>query len=447
MFFKLKKGLNLPLKGRPDKRVDTAGDISQVAVLGEDYLGLKPTMLVKVGDKVKLGTPLFEDKKNPGVVITSPAAGIVNAINRGAKRVLISVVIDVKGKAAVSFKATAANDLVNLKEAQVRKILQKSGQWVAFRTRPYGKVPSIESLPNSIFVNAMDTNPLAVDPLLAIDQHTNDFINGVTVLERFGVPVYVCHAKGAKLPDLSNNNAKLASFSGPHPAGLSSTHIHKIDPVNADKTVWTIGYQDIIAIGKLFVGGRISTQRYIALGGPLVNSPRVFDTRLGVNISALIKGRTVKGVSRVISGSVLNGHTAYGDVDFVGRYDNQVTIIEEHVDREFMGWLAPGLKKFSALNVYISSFFKPNAYNITTSQNGSPRAIVPIGAFEKVMPLDILPTPLIKSILVKDLEAAQELGCLELIEEDLALCSFVDPGKHDFGPVLRSTLTQIEREG
>ena len=447
MFFKLKKGLNLPIKGQPDQRFDTANNIHQVAVLGDDYIGLKPTMLVKAGDKVKIGTPLFEDKKNPGVIITAPAAGTVNAINRGAKRALISVVIDVKGNSSVSFKSTPANDLVNLKEKQVRNNLQKSGQWVAFRTRPYGKVPGIETTPNSIFINAMDTNPLASDPQLIIEQHASDFINGVTVLERFGVPVYVCHAKGVKLPDLSNNNAKLASFSGPHPAGLSSTHVHKIDPVNANKTVWTVGYQDVIAIGKLFVDGHVSTQQYIALGGPLVNSPRIFDTQMGANISALIKGRTKNGISRVISGSVLNGRTAYGDVDFVGRYHNQVTIIEEHVEREFMGWIAPGLKKFSALNVYVSSFFRPNAYKITTSQNGSPRAIVPIGVFEKVMPLDILATPLIKSILVKDVEAAQELGCLELIEEDLALCSFVDPGKHDFGPVLRETLTHIEREG
>jgi Na+-transporting NADH:ubiquinone oxidoreductase subunit A len=404
-------------------------------------------MLVQEGDTVKVGTPILEDKKNPGVIITSPASGTIKSINRGAKRALISVQIDVDGDEFEQFTATSEIELGTLTQEQVRSTLQDSGQWTALRTRPYGKVPAVDSNPNSIFINAMDTNPLAVNPELIIKEHAGDFVNGVTVLSRFGVPVNVCQAKAAQLPGLTADNARIASFSGPHPAGLSSTHIHSIDPVNAKKTVWTIGYQDVIAIGKLFVEGRVSVDRYVALGGPLVNSPRVFLTRLGANISQLTDGRVVDGRTRVISGSVLNGHTAVGHFDFLGRYDVQVSVIEENDDREFMGWIAPGTKKFSALNVFFSSVFRPKAFNITSSQNGSPRAIVPIGVYEKVMPLDILPTPLIRSILVKDTDSAQELGCLELIEEDMALFSFVDPGKHDFGPVLRTTLTQIEREG
>ncbi|MFT5135995.1 MAG: Na+-transporting NADH:ubiquinone oxidoreductase subunit A [Arenicella sp.] len=447
MFFKLKKGLNLPLKGRPDERIDSASTINAVAALGNDYVGLKPTMLVQDGDRVKVGTPLFEDKKNPGVVITSPASGVVNSINRGAKRALISVEIDVEGDEYVQFDKTTEIELGDLSADQVRSTLQKSGQWAAIRTRPYGKVPAIDSVANSIFVNAMDTNPLAVDPQLIIKQHIGDFLNGVTVLSRFGVPVYVCQADNAQLPNSTADNAKVATFSGPHPAGLSSTHIHSIDPVNAKKTVWTIGYQDVIAIGKLFVDGQLWVERYVALAGPLVNSPRVFTIRLGAKVSDLTQGRMVAGRSRIISGSVFNGHIAVGHFDFLGRYDVQVSIIEENDDREFMGWIAPGAKRFSALNVFVSSIFKPQAFDITSSQNGSPRAIVPIGVFEKMMPLDILATPLIKSILVKDTDAAQQLGCLELIEEDMALFSFVDPGKHDFGPVLRTTLSQIEREG
>jgi len=330
---------------------------------------------------------------------------------------------------------------------QVREYLQQAGLWVAFRTRPYGKVPAIESQANSIFVNAMDTNPLAVEPAIIINELASEFAAGVNILSKIGVPVYVCQAHGVKLPDITTSNVTVANFAGPHPAGLSSTHVHNIDPVNGIKSVWTIGYQDVISIGKLFQTGKIDVTRYIAVAGPLINSPRVFTTRLGAKVSDLIEGRTVAGNSRVISGSVLNGHEAAGDTDYLGRYDNQVSVIEEHDDREFMGWIAPGATKFSALNVFISSLFKPRAFNITTSQYGSPRAIVPIGVFEKVMPLDILPTPLIKAILVKDTDSAQELGCLELVEEDMALLSFVDPGKHDFGPVLRSTLTQIEKEG
>lgn len=444
MFYKIKKGLEIPLRGKPDERIDVASPVKQVAILGSDYVGLKPTMLVKQGDSVKEGTPLFEDKKNPGVVITSPAAGIVSNVNRGAKRVLVSVVIDIDGDAAESF---ATEDLATISESQVRELLIKSGAWSAFRARPYGKIPAIDSTPNSIFVNAMDTNPLAVEPSVIIAERAADFAMGVSLLAKFGVPVYVCQADGVNLPDLNGNGVQVAKFSGKHPAGLSSTHVHSIDPVDGNKTVWTLGYQDAIALGALATNGKVDVSRYVAVGGPLVNSPRVLASRLGANISELIDGRTAEGKKRVISGSVLNGHEAANDTDFLGRYDNQISIVEENDDREFMGWAMPGISKFSALNVFISSLFKPKAFNITTSQNGSPRAIVPIGVFEKVMPLDILPTPLVKSLLVKDTDAAQQLGCLELVEEDLALCSFVDPGKHDFGPVLRSTLTQIEREG
>lgn len=444
MFFKLKKGLDIPLKGRPDERIDAATEVESVAILGNDYVGLKPTMLVKEGERVKVGTALFEDKKNPGVVITSPAAGNVAAINRGAKRALVSVVIDIDGEDAQEFKST---DVTSIAKDEIRSTLQASGLWASFRTRPYGKIPSIDSNAKSIFVNAMDTNPLAVDPAVIINERAADFALGVSVLSKFDVPVYVCQADDAKLPDLSGNGVEIARFSGKHPAGLSSTHVHFLDPVDSAKTVWTLGYQDVIAIGALFSTGKLDVTRYIAVAGPLVNSPRVFSTRLGARVSDLVEGRTADGKKRVVSGSVLNGHTAIGAVDFVGRYDNQVSIIEEHDDREFMGWIAPGRTKFSALNVFVSSVFKPKNFEISTSQYGSPRAIVPIGVFEKVMPLDILPTPLVKSILVKDTDAAQELGCLELVEEDMSLLSFVDPGKHDFGPVLRTTLTQIEREG
>jgi len=445
LFFKIKKGLEIPLQGRPDKRIDAANDVSSVAVLGSDYVGLKPTMLVKEGDSVKEGTPLFEDKKNPGVIIVSPAAGTVSAINRGAKRALISVVIDINGDAAEDFSTNT--EITNLSEEQIRHTMQKAGLWVALRTRPYGKVPTVDAKANSIFINAMDTNPLAVDPSVIINEFASEFATGVNILSKFGVPVYVCQASNTKLPELNGNGIQVATFEGKHPAGLSSTHVHNIDPVNGTKSVWTLGYQDVIAIAKLFNSGRIDVSRHVAVAGPLVNSPRVFATRVGANISQLIDGRTKDGNKRVISGSVLNGHEASDTTDYLGRYDNQVSVIEENDDREFMGWIAPGFTKFSAMNVFFANFFKPKAFNITSSQNGSPRAIVPIGVFERVMPLDILPTPLVKALVVKDTDAAQELGCLELVEEDLALCSFVDPGKHAFGPVLRSTLTQIELEG
>ena len=447
MFFKIKKGLDIPLRGRPDERIDVASEVSSVAVLGEDYMGLKPTMMVRVGDTVKRGTPLFEDKKNPGVIIVSPAAGTVAAINRGAKRALISVVVDVNGDEAELIEAASSADLNSITLDVVRDAMQHGGLWAALRTRPYGKVPSVGSAPKSIFINAMDTNPLAVEPSIVINERAADFALGVGILGKFGVPVHVCQSDAAKLPSTEGANVKVATFSGKHPAGLSSTHIHHIDPVDSAKTVWTIGYQDVIALGYFFSTGTYDAKRYVALGGPLVTSPRVFESRAGAQISQIIEGRTEGGKKRVISGSVLNGHIAEGARDYIGRYDNQISVIEEDDERKFMGWIVPGLAKFSASSVFLSSLIKPKAFSITSSQNGSPRAIVPIGVFERVMPLDILATPLVRSLLVKDTDSAQELGCLELVEEDLALLSFVDPGKHDFGPVLRSTLTQIELEG
>ena len=437
----------MPIRGVPNQRIDEGKAITKVAVLGEDYIGLKPTMLVKVGDKVKLGQQLFEDKKNPGVFITSPASGKVIEINRGEKRALLSVVIEKEGKASAKFKSFEASGLNSIKEKDLRTNLQKSGLWTSFRTRPYNKVPAIDAKADAIFINAMDTNPLSADPEIVISEEKTAFKQGLKVLSNFGVEMYLCKASGAQIPE--DGGVNVAEFAGPHPAGNSSTHIHFLRPVSLNRFVWTIGYQDVIAIAKLFTTGHLDVSRIIALGGPKVSSPRLIRTELGASVDELLSGAvTNEGEHRAISGSVLNGTNAEGERAYLGRYDNQLTVIDEDRERHLFGWIAPGMNRFSKLNVFISSLLgRSRHFNITSSQNGSPRAIVPIGVFEKVMPLDILPTPLLKAILVKDTDTVQQLGGLELVEEDLALCTFVDPGKHDFGPVLRENLTQIELEG
>jgi Na+-transporting NADH:ubiquinone oxidoreductase subunit A len=447
LVFKLAKGLDLPIRGVPDQRIDEGKAISKVAVLGDDYIGLKPTMRVKVGDKVKQGDILFEDKKNPGVFVTSPAAGKVAEVNRGEKRKLLSVVIQKEGKARVKFKAFDASDLGSISEKNLRSNLQKSGVWNAFRTRPFNKVPAVDAQADAIFVNAMDTNPLAADPAVVIAQDSAEFKNGLKVLSSFGKDIYVSKAPNADVPTIEGVN--VAEFAGPHPAGNASTHIHYLLPASLERFVWTINYQDVIAIGKLFTTGYLDNQRVIAFGGPKVSSPRLLKTELGASVDELIEGAVSnEGDHRAISGSILNGSHAAGAVAYLGRYDNQISVIDEDRERHLFGWIAPGANRFSKLNVFISSLFgRSKLFNLTSSQNGSPRAIVPIGVFEKVMPLDILPTPLLKAVLVKDTDQVQQLGGLELVEEDLALCTFVDPGKHDFGPVLRDNLTQIELEG
>ena len=445
--FKLKKGLDLPISGAPEQRIDVASPVKSVAILGRDYVGLKPTMLVAVGDVVKAGQPVFEDKKNPGVIVTSPGAGKIVEINRGEKRVLLSVVIELSGDANESFESFESNALAELDEVVVRRNLQKSGLWVALRSRPYSKVPAVDADPSSIFVNVMDSNPLSADPAVVLEEQHTDFNNGVSVLGCFNKPVYLCCKDNAKLPSVSTDRALEARFSGPHPAGLPGTHIHFIDPVNINKSVWYIGYQDVVAIGKLFTTGLLSQDRIIALAGPAVRAPRLLKTRIGASVDDLTTGRTRDGELRPISGSVLSGYTAIGEEAWLGRYHTQLSVLTEGRERDFMGWIAPGLNKFSATNVLLSSLFRSKRFGMNTNKNGSPRAMVPIGVYESVMPLDVLATPILKALLVNDTDTAQALGALELDEEDLALCSFVDPSKHDFGSVLRKTLVQIERDG
>lgn len=449
MHFSIKKGLNLPIAGEPVQAIDNANTVKTVAVLGNEYVGMKPTMQVEEGQFVKLGQTLFTDKKNPSVHFTAPGAGKITKINRGAKRVLQSVIIELEGSDEITFQSYKPEQLTSLNRDDIKKNLLNSGLWTALRTRPYSKSPLPETTPHSIFVTAMDTNPLASNPTVIINEYAADYAHGLTVLSQLtDGKVFICQAKEQPTTSSSAANIETHTFSGPHPAGLASTHIHFLAPVNANKTVWQVNYQDVIAIGKLFTTGHLWVERIISLAGPLVNKPRLLRTRLGANTEDLVRDEVQNIQSRVISGSVLHGHTATNWASYLGRFHYQISVIAEATDREFFGWIKPtGKNKFSALNVFISKLLGTKQLNLTTSQNGSPRAMVPVGTFERVMPLDILPTQLLRALIVHDTDAAQTLGALELDEEDLALCSFVCSGKFDYGPVLRSNLTQIEKEG
>nr|WP_324258754.1 Na(+)-translocating NADH-quinone reductase subunit A [Cellvibrio fontiphilus] len=445
---KIRRGLDLPITGSPNQSIEDGPQVRQVALIGFDYHGMKPTMAVQVGDKVKLGQELFSDKKTPGVIYTSPAAGTVSAINRGDQRVFHSIVIDVDGSEAVEFAKYPASELASLSRESVQNNLVQSGLWTAFRTRPYSKAPALDSIPNSIFVQALDTNPLAADPAVVIAAKKEAFANGLTLIARLTQgKVFVCQAPGAELPKGQGANLVVESFAGVHPAGNPGTHIHFLDPVNAHKTVWTIGYQDVIAIGELFVTGQLNTERVVALAGPQVERPRLIRTRLGADLSALVEGQLKSGENRIISGSVFGGRRSHGNLTFLGRFHTQVSVLLEGREREMLHYLRAGTNKFSVMGIYLSKLFGGKKFAFTTSTNGSERAMVPVGSYEKVMPLDILPTQLLRSLIVGDTETAQKLGCLELDEEDLALCTFVCPGKYEYGPILRNNLTRIEQEG
>lgn len=445
---KIRRGLDLPIYGAPEQAISEGPKIRSVAVIGFDYHGMKPTMAVQVGDKVKLGQLLFTDKKTEGVRYTAPASGTVAAINRGERRVLQSVVIDVEGDEAETFDAYKGTDPAQVSDQDARALLNESGLWTALRTRPYSKVPALDSKPNSIFVTAMDTNPLAANPEIIIREQADAFKKGLVVLSQMTEgKVFVCKAAGADIPVASGESFVTEEFGGVHPAGNAGTHIHYLDPVSDHKIVWTVNYQDVIAIGTLFTTGKLDTNRVVALGGPQVDKPRLLRTRLGANLEELTAGELKPAENRLISGSVFGGRNGRGPLAYLGRYHQQVSVLEEGNDRPMLHYLRAGVNAFSVMGIYVSKLFKGKKFNFTTTTSGSERAMVPVGAYERVMPLDILPTQLLRSLIVGDTETAQQLGCLELDEEDLALCTFVCPGKYEYGPILRDNLTTIEKEG
>ncbi len=448
---KIKKGLDLPLAGAPASHIDAVPAPRAVALLGADYIGLRPTMRVQEGETVRQGQVLFEDKKTPGVQYTAPASGTVRAIHRGAQRMFESLVIDVAPQGpehdAVTFAAHDVASLAGLPREDVVKTLVDSGLWTALRTRPFSKVPALDAQPAAVFVNAMDTHPLGFDPQPVLDEGAEAFAAGLDVLARLAPTVYVCHAPGARLPAARAPQVRTEVFDGPHPAGLTGTHIHYLMPAGRQRQVWSLNYQDVIAIGRLFTTGRLDFTRVVALAGPSVRQPRLLRTRVGADLGQLTQGELQSGVHRIVSGSVLSGRTAKGHNAFLGRYHLHVSVLPEGHDRAFMGWLSPGVDRFSAMRIYLSQFMGGKRFVMNTNTNGSPRAMVPIGAYEKVMPLDVLPTQLLRSLIVGDLEVAEQLGALELDEEDLALCTYVCPGKYEYGDILRDNLTRIEKEG
>jgi Na+-transporting NADH:ubiquinone oxidoreductase subunit A len=448
MLIRIRKGLDIPLGGAPQQTIFKANDCTSVALLGADVPGLKPAMAVREGERVALGDVLFTDKRNPAVPFVSPGGGIVRAVHRGEKRVLQSIVVDLDGTDQKSFPVYDERQIDSLDPAGIRETLVTSGQWTAFRTRPFSRIPDPDSSPHSIFVTAIDSNPLAADPAIVIGLNSDAFVTGLRLVAKLGgEKTWLCTAPDSGIPCPDGKAFVRAEFAGPHPAGLVGTHIHCLDPVGPSRTVWHIGYQDVMAIGRLFLEGRLFVERVVALGGPLARHPRLLRTRCGASIRDITEGETLAGPRRVVSGSVLCGHHAARHAAWLGRYHSQVGILGEGSPREFLSWMRPGFDKYSSLRAYAGHLLRRHSFDLSTSQNGSPRAMVSTGSFERVMPLDILATPLLKALLVRDTDSAQLLGCLELDAEDLALCSFVCNGKYEYGPHLRMTLDDIEANG
>lgn len=458
---KIEKGLDLPLPGRPTQVIRGVSPCTRVAVLADDYPGMKPGMHVVEGQTVQRGQLLFEDRKQPGVRHTAPAAGRVVGIHRGEKRVLQAVVIDLSdGERSgspgddefarfESFKGTRPE---SLDRAGLRALLVESGLWTALRQRPFGRIPSPETDADALFITAIDTNPHAPLPEVALTGKIEDFRLGTRLLARLiDGPTFLCVAEHSELAEGAPEGVRVEHFAGPHPAGTVGLHIHALRPVNRNRKVWHIGYQDVAAVGHLCRTGRLDVSRVISIAGAPVADPRLERSRIGACVSEIVAADLARAQGReirTISGSVLSGKRTHGDVfDFLGRYERQVSLIEEDREQNFLGWLSPGPNLFSITRIYLSKLFSPKQFKFTTSTNGSQRAMVPIGLYEKVVPMDLMPTFLLRSLLVGDLETAERLGALELEEEDLALCTFVDPGKTNFGPILRKNLETLEKEG
>lgn len=450
--FRIKRGLDLNIKGNPKiNNISVAGlekkTTRHVAIIGEDYPGMKPTLLVKEGDKVQKGQALFTDKKNPRVQYTAKAAGKVVAIHRGAKRAFQSVVLEVDAiEKELQFKSYSEKALEKATREDIIKNLLDSGLWTSIIARPYGKVADPDTQPNSLFINTMDSEPHAPPPEWIIEQYDKEFAFGVQVLARLANKTFLVKKANSTLPhfDLVEN----ISFSGPHPAGLAGTHIHFLDPVHKGKTVWSVRYADVIAIGELFQTGKLNDERVIAISGPKATHPRLIRTRAGADLNQIMQDEFEGENVRIVSGSLLSGRTAAAAFAYLGQFHNQVSLISENIERQFLGWLAPGGNKFSIKNTFLSALTGKNKeWNFTTALNGSHRSIIPIGSYEKIMPLDMEPTFLLRAILSNDLDLAENLGALELIEEDMSLLTFVSPTKDNFALDLRRILTEIEREG
>jgi Na+-transporting NADH:ubiquinone oxidoreductase subunit A len=457
---RIKRGLILPISGEPEQVVYEAPSVRQVGIVPADYPGLDLCCDVIAGNRVRTGQLLFHDRRFPALRIVAPATGVIAFLadrkDASASTPIRQILtIDVEDDEFIEFDRVAPQDLPRLGRAAVVAQLLSAGLWPSLRTRPLQKVPRPDVIAHAIFVTAMDTRPLAARADRLIEAEQGAFSNGLAAISQLTVGlVYVCKAPAAYVPVPDIDNIKVEEFAGPHPAGLAGTHIHYLDPVGAgdDKQVWSIGYQDVIAIGKLFVEGRYAPQRVIALAGPQVIDPRLLRIRLGANIAELCASELRDACSsggnhttQLLAGSVLHGTDANGAHRFLGRDCLQVTALCAPAAQKKRGsfW---GLHQFSVLPILLSRVIHRRRFRFTAEQAGNAYPLLFTVAFEKIWALRLLQLPLLRALMAGDDDRAIQLGALELVEEDLALATFVCSGKQDFGALLRALLDRYERD-
>lgn len=442
---KIKKGLNINLIGEAEKNLKELST-DQYAIKPIDFIGVFPKMLVKEGEAVQAGTPIFVDKYRENIIFCSPVSGVIKEIKRGPKRMLLEVKITADGKdEAIDFGAENPKKLT--REAVIDKLL-KSGIWPFIRQRPYSVIANPDDTPKAIFISAFDTAPLAPDIDFVVNGNNKDFQTGIDALSMLTKGNIHLNLDAGVAHSSVFTNAKgvvINQFSGPHPTGNVGVQISRIDPINKGDIVWYLYPQDVLTIGRLFSKGIVDASRIIALTGSEVLQPAYYKTKIGVNIEALIYNNTTDVNKRLISGNVLTGDKLELD-GYVGFYHTQVTVIPEGDYYEFLGWGLPGFKKFSVSRTFPAFMFKNRKYRLDTNYHGGLRAYVMTGEFEKVFPFDIYPLQLIKAILIEDIDLMENLGIYEVDEEDFALCEVVDTSKTEIQSIVRKGLDLMRKE-
>lgn len=442
MKFKITKGLDLKMDGTAmDRTLDFALP-GTFHIRPADFRWLKPKLLVQAGDRVEIGTPLFCDKQDERIVIVSPVAGSVQEIVRGEKRVIEEITIardvDASTETAVPFEPPTDGQTV-------RKLLLQSGLWPCLRQRPYSTVPNPDTKPKAVFVSCFDSNPLAPDFNVLMRGKEEDFRQGIKMLQLASdnVPVHLCMQENTDNQIFeATENIQMHYFSGPHPAGNVGTQIHRIDPLDKGETVWFLDPQDVARIGRFFTNHILAFDKTAALTGPAVKGTGYFNTIYGADLSTLLADNLTQENVRVISGSVLSGNKL-GESPTLAFHDRQITIIAEGGQREILGWLLPGLKKWSLSHTFLSWLTPKRTYDVNTSLHGGRRAVMMTDVYDKVFPFDLMPLQLLKACEIKDIEQMEALGIYEVDSEDFALCELVCPSKKEWQQIVEEALYEL----
>jgi Na+-transporting NADH:ubiquinone oxidoreductase subunit A len=443
---RLKKGLNIHLLGDADKVYASTKPTEKYVVKPIDFHGLIPKLCVKVGDKLKAGTPLFYDKYNEKINFCSPISGAVTDIVRGEKRKIMEVVIKADTEIVYEQFTTASAD--SLSREQIIKTMLKAGIWPFIRQKPYDIIANPADMPKAIFISTFSTAPLAIDNDFVLYGMDELFQKGLDYIVKLSSGKTHLNTDGNTNPSKVFSTAKgvqINKVSGPHPAGNVGVQIHQIDPINKGDVVWYLHPQDVIAIARLFTVGKYDVSRIVALCGSQIQKPRYYRSIAGACINNLLNENTKDGKSRIISGDILSGTQIHPD-GCLGFYDSQLTVVPEGDEAEFLGWILPGLHKFSASKTFLSWLFPSKKYNLDTNMHGEERAYVMTGEYEKVLPMDIYPTHLIKAIMIEDVELMENLGIYEVSPEDLALCEFVCTSKIEVQSIIRQGLDLVRKE-